>query len=178
MAARYQPPTQSAVGQVFDSIFLMVLVFLALWLPLKLGLAGAAKVDWLPGNVTSEAGPDGATILKNESGLTKTIAADGKITFGGLTWEGLEQPPEAQTAWQRLWDTQGTQSITGVMGQSPADAMEGAALIITSRYDYSFSWAGLIATLVVVAGYFTFLVTQSDKEYRQVIAERFDGSSR
>jgi hypothetical protein len=178
MAARYQPPTQSLVGQIVDSVLLMVLVFVALWLPLKLGLAGAAKVDWLPGNVTSETGADGAVSLKNEAGLVKTTASDGKITFQGLTWEALEQPPEAQTAWQRLWDTQGTQSITGVMGQAPADAMEGAALIITSRYDYTFSWAGLIATLVVVAGYFAFLVTQSDKEYRQVIAERFDGSSR
>jgi hypothetical protein len=178
MAARYQPPKQSIIGQVFDSLFLMALVFVALWLPLKLGLAGAAKVDWLPGTVTAESPAEGVTVLKNEAGLTKTIGADGKIVFAGLTWEALEQPPEAQAAWQRLWDTQGTQSITGPMGQEPADAMEGAALIITSRYDYSFSWAGLIATLVVVAAYFAFLVTQSDKEYRQVIAERFDRSSR
>lgn len=178
MAARYQPPKQSIVGQVIDSILLMILVFVALWLPLKLGLAGAAKVDWLPGTVTTETGPNQETILKNESGLTKITASDGKVSFQNLTWEGLEQPPEAQAAWQRLWDTQGTQAITSVMGQEPANAMEGAALMITSRYDYSFSWAGLIATLVVVAAYFAFLVTQSDKEYRQVIAERFDGSSR
>ena len=173
MAAKYQPPTQSVVGQIFDAVLLMAAVFFALWAPLYFGLAGAAKVDWLPGAMTTEAGADGSTVLKNDQGLVKKIGADGAITFEGLTWEGLQQNAEMQTAWQKLWDSQGVQAITGGMGQAPADAMEGAALIITSRYDYTFSWAGLIATLAVVAGYFAFLVTYSDREYREVIAEKF-----
>ena len=41
--ARYTPPEQSKSAQVFDIIFVVVAIFVALWLPLKMGLAGAAK---------------------------------------------------------------------------------------------------------------------------------------
>lgn len=41
--ARYTPPVQSKYGQVFDIAFIVVAIFVALWLPLELGLAGAAK---------------------------------------------------------------------------------------------------------------------------------------
>ena len=40
---RYQPPQQSKLGQVIDSLFLLALVFLALFAPLYLGLAGGGK---------------------------------------------------------------------------------------------------------------------------------------
>jgi hypothetical protein len=40
----YQPPQQSAFGQFFDSLFLLVLVFAALFAPLYLGLAGGGKM--------------------------------------------------------------------------------------------------------------------------------------
>jgi hypothetical protein len=39
----YTPPNQSAIGQVFDSLFLLGLVFAALFAPLYLGLAGGGK---------------------------------------------------------------------------------------------------------------------------------------
>src|SRR5262245_15742256 len=41
--ARYQPPEQSKAMQVVDIAFLVVAIFVALWLPLKMGWAGAAK---------------------------------------------------------------------------------------------------------------------------------------
>ena len=41
--ARYTPPEQSKSAQVVDIVFVVVAIFVALWLPLKLGLAGAAK---------------------------------------------------------------------------------------------------------------------------------------
>ncbi|HEX2843056.1 hypothetical protein [Hyphomicrobium sp.] len=41
--APYQPPKQSAFGQVFDSLFLLALVMMALFVPLYLGLAGGGK---------------------------------------------------------------------------------------------------------------------------------------
>jgi hypothetical protein len=41
--AKYTPPEQSKAMQVVDVIFLIVAIFGALWLPLELGLAGAAK---------------------------------------------------------------------------------------------------------------------------------------
>lgn len=40
---RYNPPEQSKVLQFVDIVFLLVAIFFTLWLPLQLGLAGAAK---------------------------------------------------------------------------------------------------------------------------------------
>lgn len=42
--ARYEPPRQSAFGQFFDSLFLLGLVFVALFAPLYMGLAGGGKI--------------------------------------------------------------------------------------------------------------------------------------
>ena len=39
----YEPPTQSKTMQFVDIAFLLVAIFVTLWLPLELGLAGAAK---------------------------------------------------------------------------------------------------------------------------------------
>lgn len=41
----YEPPKQSAFGQFFDSLFLLALVFAALFAPLYLKLAGGGKSD-------------------------------------------------------------------------------------------------------------------------------------
>lgn len=156
MAKHYEPPVQGLGGQLFDAVFILVLVFLALYIPLELELAGASKGDWLPGNVTVEALADGGTKMTSDKGIVKSIAADGTVTFENLSWEALEQNPTMQAQWAKLgYD------------------LEGAASAITLRYDYSFSGLGLIATLAAIAGYFGFLIWQSDKEYRQVIAEKF-----
>ena len=40
---KYTPPEQTRVLQFVDIIFLLVAIFVALWLPLEMGLAGAAK---------------------------------------------------------------------------------------------------------------------------------------
>ena len=45
--------------------------------------------------------------------------------------------------------------------------------MITARFDYSFSWSALIVMAVLVIGYFLLVVRLSDKEYREVIDERF-----
>jgi hypothetical protein len=39
----YQPPEQSAFGQIFDTLFLLALVIAALFAPVYLGLAAGAK---------------------------------------------------------------------------------------------------------------------------------------
>ena len=39
----YIPPEQSKLGQLFDSLLLLALVFAALFVPLRMGLAGAGK---------------------------------------------------------------------------------------------------------------------------------------
>jgi hypothetical protein len=40
---KYTPPEQSKAMQFADILFLLVAIFTALWLPLKMGLAGASK---------------------------------------------------------------------------------------------------------------------------------------
>jgi hypothetical protein len=41
----YEPPKQSAFGQLYDSLFLLVLVLAALFTPLYLKLAGGGKIE-------------------------------------------------------------------------------------------------------------------------------------
>ncbi|TGV51293.1 hypothetical protein EN792_077530, partial [Mesorhizobium sp. M00.F.Ca.ET.149.01.1.1] len=70
------------------------------------------------------------------------------------------------------------------LGQNATEAKQWAAIgiadpaaandIITARFDYSFNWLPLIVMAVLVVGYFVLVVRLSDREYREVIEERFD----
>lgn len=122
----YQPPKQSFVAQVVDVVVLLVMTVGALYIPLYLGLAGAAKIP---------------NPIENP------------------TWEALGQNAVEQQQWITL----------GVA--DPAAANE----IITARFDYSFSWSALIVMAILVIGYFVLVVRLSDREYREVIEERFNG---
>jgi hypothetical protein len=124
----YEPPKQTLAGQVLDVIILLVMTVGALYIPLYLGLAGAAKT---PNPVEN------------------------------ATWEALGQNAVEQQQWLAL----------GI--SDPAAAND----IITARFDYTFSWTALIVMAVLVIGYFVLVVRLSDKEYREVIRERF-GSQR
>ena len=42
------------------------------------------------------------------------------------------------------------------------------------EFDYTIDWFQLIILAAVIAGYFIFLFRASDKEYREVIAEKFN----
>ena len=121
----YQPPKQSFGAQVFDVITLLVLTVGALYVPLYLGLAGAAKTP---------------------------------APIANPTWEALGQNATEQQQWTAL----------GITDPAAANDM------ITARFDYSFSWAALITMAVLVIGYFVLVVRLSDREYREVIEERFD----
>ncbi|WP_413991391.1 hypothetical protein ACMDCR_04595 [Labrys okinawensis] len=120
----YKPPEQSMLGQVIDSIVLLVLVVASLFLPVAMGLAGGGKID---------------------------------LAFADKSWGGMQQTPLMQGVWERLGYT-----------------TETAAPIISSRFDYSFSLPIFLLTALVILIYFGFLIYFSDKEYREVIAERFD----
>jgi hypothetical protein len=124
--AVYKPPEQSHVGQIVDSLLILVLVVASLFAPLLFGLAGGGKTT---------------------------------LEFADKTWAGLGQNAAQQAAWEKL-------------GYTPETALD----IIASRFDYSFSIGAFLLTAVVVIAYFIFVVRYSDKEYRDVIAERFDGS--
>lgn len=86
------------------------------------------------------------------AGATKTPAP-----IANPSWEALSQNSAEQAQWAALGFT------------DPASAND----IITARFDYSFSWAALLVMAVLVIGYFVLVVRLSDKEYREVIAERF-----
>ncbi|HEV7253018.1 MAG TPA: hypothetical protein VGN97_07935 [Mesorhizobium sp.] len=122
--ARYQPPKQGFFAQIIDVAVLLVMTVGALYLPLYLGLAGAAKTP---------------------------------APIENPTWEALNQNPAEQAQWAAL----------GIA--DPAAAND----IVTARFDYSFSWAALVVMAVLVIGYFVLVVRLSDKEYREVIDERF-----
>jgi hypothetical protein len=87
------------------------------------------------------------------------LAGGGKtmLEFPEKTWAALQQNATMQAAWEKL-------------GYTP----ETAADIIASRFDYSFSMGGFLLTAAVLIIYFVFVVIYSDREYREVIAERFD----
>ena len=120
----YKPPKQSLAGQIVDVVVLLVLTVGALYLPLYMGLAGAAKTP---------------------------------APIENPTWEALGQNEVEQAQW-------------AVLGYPDAAS---ANEIITARFDYTFSWTALIVMVVAVVGYFILVVRLSDKEYREVIDERF-----
>lgn len=122
--AKYTPPVQSKLGQIIDVIVLMVLAIGSLYIPLKLGLSGSAKVT---------------TVVENP------------------TWESLGQTEAMVAQWAKLGFA------------DPASAHD----LITTRFDYSFSWFNLAVMAVVLIGYFFMLIKLSDKEYRDVIDEKF-----
>ncbi len=96
-------------------------------------------------------------VEKLPEGVSYQTAADGTRSWSGLTWEKLGQNPTMQAQWEKLGYTK-----------------ESAAEIITQPFDYTIDVAGFVVTLVVVVGYFIFMLRLSEKEYRQVIAEKFD----
>ena len=122
--ARYIPPEQPRAMQIFDIAFLVAAIFVALWLPLRLGLAGVAK------SIDAVEAP---------------------------TWEKLGQNPTMVSAWEKL-------------GYDPTTAHD----IIQNRFHYSFDLTTLVVMMVVVIGYFVFLFRASDREYRDVIDEKFN----
>lgn len=74
------------------------------------------------------------------------------------TWELLGQTPAQVEQWVKL---------------AFADAA-AAHDIIQNKFDYSIDWVQLAIMTAVIVGYFVFLFVASDKEYRDVIEEKFN----
>ena len=72
------------------------------------------------------------------------------------TWESLNQTSAMVEQWDKL----------GV-------DIETAAPMITNRFDYTIEPVSLLITIAVIVGYFVFVLRTSDREYREVIRERF-----
>ena len=74
------------------------------------------------------------------------------------TWEALKQTPVMVEKWNALGYT------------DPAAVND----MITARFDYwAFSNIELLLMIVVVIGYFLIVIRLSDREYREVIDEKF-----
>ena len=122
-AAKYIPPEQGRTGQIVDTLFVLALVFGALYLPIQLGLTGGGTVRRPPAE---------------------------------HTWQALGQNPTMQAQWEKL-------------GYTP----ETAAPIVAEKFDYTVRPLALGLTLIVIGSYFFFLLRHSEKEYREVIREKF-----
>lgn len=121
--AKYRPPEQNRTFQFIDIAFLVLAIFVALWLPLKLNLAGAAKeID----------------------------------KIDNPTWDTLGQNPVMVSAWEKL-------------GYTPETAHD----VIQNHFHYNIDWGTLILMAAVLIGYYVFLFWASDREYREVISEKF-----
>lgn len=129
MMKKYTPPTQKTLGQIVDSLLILVLVYASLMMPLLFKEEAAAA--------------------EAESAVVAEPVA--------VTWESLGQNEVQQAQWVKL-------------GYDP----EKAAELINHRFDYTIDPMMLIITILVVGGYFVFMLKISEKEYRQVIAEKFD----
>ena len=93
-------------------------------------------------------------LMKEEAKVAEPAAAAEVVVN---TWESLGQNEVMQAQWVKL-------------GFDP----DKAAVIINNRFDYTIDPMMLIITIIVVVGYFVVVLKVSDKEYRQVIAEKFD----
>lgn len=74
------------------------------------------------------------------------------------TWESLGQNPTMVERWNQLGFA------------DPASAHD----MITARFDYSFTWGAMALMVVVIVGYFALMLRLSEKEYREVIDEKFE----
>ncbi|HLH11199.1 MAG TPA: hypothetical protein VKV77_04875 [Methylovirgula sp.] len=95
-------------------------------------------------------------VEKLPPGVSYQTAANGTKTWTGLSWEKLGQNPVMQAQWKKLGYTK-----------------EQAADIITQPFQYDVDVIGIGSTAIVVIGYFAFMLFMSEKEYKQVVAEKF-----
>lgn len=102
------------------------------------------------------------------------------LTVGALyipLWLGLagsaqvSRVPENPT-WENLGQNEAMVERWNELGYADPAA---AAEIITARFDYSFSIPALLLMIVVIVSYYVILLRFSEKEYRDVISEKFGG---
>jgi hypothetical protein len=130
----YTPPKQSGIGQIIDTVLILVFLYVCILLPF-----------------------DAIKRAKEEASAPAAGAEQAKQA-PEPTWESLKQTPVQAQQWEKL-------------GKKPADAKG----LVEAQFDFVAdlkSWK-LPVTIVVIVGYFLFLLRASDREYREVIDERF-----
>lgn len=91
--------------------------------------------------------------------------------FLGLAGGSKTAPALTNPTWESLG-----QNATEIAQYKALGFTDPAAIapVITARYDYSFSWVQVVVMFVVIIGYYALMLRFSEKEYREVIAEKFD----
>jgi hypothetical protein len=104
--------------------------------------------------------------------LILTVGALYLPLYMGLAGSAASPNPQENPTWESLGQNETMVERWNALGfTDPAAAQD----IITSRFDYSFSAISLIIMVVVVVGYFIMMLRFSEKEYREVISEKFGG---
>jgi predicted PurR-regulated permease PerM len=87
------------------------------------------------------------------AGVAKTLEK-----IDNPTWENLKQTPAQVEQWVKL-------------GYADAAAAHD---IIQNKFNYTIDWLQLVIMAAILIGYFVFLFMASDREYREVIDEKFN----
>ncbi len=163
----YQPPEQSAAGQLFDSLFVIVLVAAT--------LLGCLYLTVLSAGPPPEAAPAAA-----EAAAAPAAPADPAAPAAASSVDApaaavvAAEAPAAKAAEPSAQDTIKSERFAA-LGWDAAKVAEREAAIAAKSY--AIDWPMLLLTALVVIGYFSFLVRASDKELREVINERFGPAS-
>ena len=171
----YQPPEQSAAGQLFDSLFVIVLVAAT--------LLGCLYLTVLSAGPPPEAAPAAAEATAASAAPADPAApatpADPAAPAAATSADApaaavAAEAPAAKAAEPSAQDKVKSERFAA-LGWDAAKVAEREAAIAAKSY--SIDWSMLLLTALVVIGYFSFLVRASDKELREVIDERFGPAS-
>lgn len=175
----YQPPEQSAAGQLFDSLFVILLVAATLLACLYLTVlsagpppdAATASAEAVPAQATP-ADPAAATAVAPAAPADPATTA---VKSSAADPAPATDTPAAETAKPGAPDQVRSDRFSA-LGWDAAKVAEREAAIAAKSYELD--WPMLLLTALVVIGYFSFLVRASDKELREVINERFGPASK
>ena len=168
----YQPPEQSAAGQLFDSLFVILLVAATLLGCLYLTVLSAAPPPEAAPAAAAAADPaaPAAAVTAPADPAAPAAATSADAPAAAVAAEG----PAAKAAEPSAQDKIKAERFAA-LGWDAARVAEREAAIAAKSY--SIDWSMLLLTALVVIGYFSFLVRASDKELREVIDERFGPAS-
>ena len=180
----YQPPEQSAAGQLFDSLFVIVLVAATLLGCLYLTVLSAGPPpEAAPAAAEATAAPaasaDPAPPAASADPAAPATPADPAAPAAATSADApaaavAAEAPAAKAAEPSAQDKIKAERFAA-LGWDAARVAEREAAIAAKSY--SIDWSMLLLTALVVIGYFSFLVRASDKELREVIDERFGPAS-
>ena len=184
----YQPPEQSAAGQLFDSLFVILLVAATLLGCLYLTVlssapppeaapvaAETAAAPAAPADPAAPAAPIDPAAPAAAAAAPADPAAPAAATSADAPAAAVAaEAPAAKAAEPSAQDKIKAERFAA-LGWDAARVAEREAAIAAKSY--SIDWSMLLLTALVVIGYFSFLVRASDKELREVIDERFGPAS-